>query len=214
MEGTSFIDFLQSIDQSITLFINSFHSVQSDQFWQFCSEKAAWIPLYIFAFLFMMKKAGWKRSLVFILAAVIGFMFCDQLSTVVKNYVSRLRPNYNSETMRQGLIVLESNGGFYGFFSAHAANAFCSGLCYCKAMKPALNKKQYMILSIVIYLWASLIAISRVFVGKHYFGDVLTGSIVGLAIGLIMSKIAEVICRHFIGHCDLVNNEKMAKVQE
>lgn len=198
MEGAAFIDSLINNDKQITLFINSLHSVASDQFWQFCSDKIAWIPLYAIAVLFMFRKVGWKRSIVYLVAITIGFLICDQLSGVVKDYVTRLRPNYTSETVRDGLIVLEERGGLYGFFSAHAANAFCTAVCYCKSMKPALEKKQYWILCFFAYLWASMVAISRVFVGKHFFGDVLAGTLVGLLIGLPVAKLATLFCRHFL----------------
>ena len=118
MAGIAFIDFIQGIDEDITLFINSFHSVASDQFWQFCSNKIAWIPIYVFAVIFLIKHIGWKRSLAFLVAIGLGFLFCDQLANLVKDAVSRLRPNYSYDATKQGLIVLESRGGFFGFFSA------------------------------------------------------------------------------------------------
>ena len=35
-----------------------------------------------------------------------------------------------------------------------------------------------------MFTWAALVAISRIFVGKHYTGDVIVGTIVGIAAGL------------------------------
>jgi undecaprenyl-diphosphatase len=194
MEGASFIDIIQGIDESITLFINSFHSVATDQFWQFCSNKIAWIPIYVFAVLFMVKEIGWKRSLAFLIAIALGFLFCDQLSNLVKDYVHRLRPNYSYDLTQHGLIVLESRGGFFGFFSAHAANAFCTAACYAKAFKYGKYKHTKAI-SVAAFTWASLVALSRVFVGKHYFGDVLAGALIGLVTGMVLANIAILILR-------------------
>ena len=38
-------------------------------------------------------------------------------------------------------------------------------------------------------IWAFLVAISRIFVGKHFLGDVIVGIIVGICIGLIISRL-------------------------
>lgn len=195
MAGIAFIDFIQGIDENITLFINSFHSVVSNQFWQFCSNKIAWIPIYIFAVIFLVKEIGWKKALVFLVAIGLGFLCCDQLANLVKGSVSRLRPNYSYGATQQGLIVLESRGGFFGFFSAHAANAFCAATCYVKALKFS-KYKHTRTLSAFVFLWACMVAISRVFVGKHYFGDVLVGTIIGVVIGLIMANLAELALRY------------------
>ena len=41
-----------------------------------------------------------------------------------------------------------------------------------------------------MFTGAALVGISRIFVGKHYLGDVLVGTIVGLAFGLAMGWLA------------------------
>ena len=47
------------------------------------------------------------------------------------------------------------------------------------------------------WIWASLVAISRVYVGKHFLGDVLVGVLVGLAIGYLMGYLARWVIRRF-----------------
>ena len=46
-----------------------------------------------------------------------------------------------------------------------------------------------------MYSWATLVAISRIFVGKHYLGDILAGSAIGVLAGLAFALIARQICR-------------------
>jgi undecaprenyl-diphosphatase len=41
-----------------------------------------------------------------------------------------------------------------------------------------------------MFTWAALVAISRIFVGKHYLGDVIVGTLVGLIIGYTLGVIA------------------------
>ncbi len=211
MAGIAFIDFIQGVDEDITLFINSFHCVASDQFWQFCSNKIAWIPIYVFAVIFLIKHIGWKRSLAFLVAIGLGFLFCDQLANLVKHSVSRLRPNYSYGATQHGLIVLESRRGFFGFFSAHAANAFCIAACYAKGLKYG-NYEHSKAVSVSAYVWAALVALSRVFVGKHYFGDILAGTIIGLIVGLILSNVTVLILKRIeAGYCKF---GKMTKVKQ
>ena len=38
--------------------------------------------------------------------------------------------------------------------------------------------------------WATMVAVSRIFVGKHYLGDVIVGSIIGAAAGLTFGYLA------------------------
>ena len=44
-----------------------------------------------------------------------------------------------------------------------------------------------------MFFWAAMVSISRIFVGKHYLGDVIVGIIVGAAAGYIFATIAKLI---------------------
>ena len=45
-----------------------------------------------------------------------------------------------------------------------------------------------------MFFWAFMVAISRIFVGKHYLGDVLVGIIVGSLAGHAFARLAELVC--------------------
>ena len=47
-------------------------------------------------------------------------------------------------------------------------------------------------------LWATLVALSRIFVGKHYLGDILAGAMIGAAAGLLFATVARLIIRRYI----------------
>ena len=42
----------------------------------------------------------------------------------------------------------------------------------------------------MLFIWALLVSVSRVFLCKHFVGDVLTGAVTGMAYGFLMSRIA------------------------
>ena len=179
------IDWLHSADQDITLTINSWTSPWTDSFWMMMSDKMFWIPAYVVCAYFLFARLGWKKALMVLASVAVAFALCDQLSNIVKHAVVRLRPSYSVRMLDGGLNVLEKRGGFYGFFSAHAANAFAIAVCLILGFR---NDKShsYNAFSKWVIIWASLVAVSRIFVGKHYLGDVLVGTVIGLTVGYLV----------------------------
>lgn len=189
---------VHQFDQQLTLTINSWYSNFSDPIWIFFSDKIVWIPMYVAIIALLIWKLGWKKGLVVTAAAALTFAFCDQFSNIVKHAVCRIRPLNDEFMITSGLHVLEQGGG-YSFFSAHAANAFgltCStftGMCAGYDPKPSWLKAY----GTWMFFWAAMVAISRIFVGKHYLGDVIVGSIVGSIGGLIFGYIAYKIIKKY-----------------
>ena len=95
-----------------------------------------------------------------------------------------------------GLHVLEK-GGRFGFFSAHSANAF--GLATCTLIGLRIDKRlKYRGYAAWMYTWATLVAVSRIFVGKHYLGDCIVGSIIGALAGLAFASLAKWVINRYI----------------
>ena len=187
------------LDQQLTLAINSWYSAFTDPIWAFFSNKVVWIPMYVAIVALLIWKLGWKRGLLIVAAAALTFGFCDQFSNLIKHAVGRIRPLHDEFMKAGGLHVLERGGG-YSFFSAHAANAFglaCStftGLRKCLTQKPQWLKAY----GSWMFFWAAMVSISRIFVGKHYLGDVIVGSIVGAIGGLAFGYLAYRIAKRYI----------------
>lgn len=180
---------IHHLDQQLTLTINSWNSAITDPFWTFMSLKLVWIPLYLGIIALLVWKLGWKKALITVLGVALTIGFCDQFANLIKNSTCRIRPVNDEWMVAQGLNILEWGGG-YSFFSAHAANSFgiagCSWLGLKLSTKDAtpVDTKIIKAFGWLMYTWASLVAISRIFVGKHYLGDVIVGTIVGIAGGL------------------------------
>ena len=49
-----------------------------------------------------------------------------------------------------------------------------------------LLKKYYSKIGWVMYIWAAMVAYSRIYMGVHYPGDVIVGSLVGILIGVLI----------------------------
>ena len=189
---------IHRFDQLLTLKVNSWNSPVTDPIWQFFSNIPVWIPMYALIISLMIWRLGWKKGLIVVLAALATFGFCDQSSNFIKDLVGRIRPLNDEFMLANGLNVLEKGTRSFSFFSAHAANAFglatstCLGLRLDKTWFPTGGKsviwgKAY---TSWMYFWAVMVGVSRVFVGKHYLGDVLVGSIIGAAAGYTFIKLA------------------------
>lgn len=187
---------LEQLDRNLTLLINGWNSPFSDPIWSFISDIPVWIPMYAAIVVFLIIRLGWKKGLIVVAAALLTFGFCDQFSNLIKDLTERLRPCNDPYMLNNGLHVLES-GGAYGFFSAHAANAF--GLAASTYIGIRMDKRlKYRGYAVWMFTWATLVAISRVFVGKHFLGDVIIGTIVGLAAGIAFGYLARWVCKRFL----------------
>lgn len=179
---------VHQFDQQVTLEINSWDSAFTDPIWEFFSDKYVWAPMYVAIIALLIWRLGWKKGLIAVAAALLTFGFCDQFSNVIKDAVGRLRPVNDEFMIASGLHVLERGGGF-SFFSAHAANSFGLAVSTFIGIKED-RRLRYRGYAGWMFFWASMVSISRVFVGKHYLGDVLVGIIVGAAAGYAFGALA------------------------
>ena len=202
---------IHEIDQVITLEINRWDTSLTDPIWQFFSSVPAWIPMYVLIAGLLTWKLGWKNGLIVLAAAGLTFGFCDQFSNLIKDAVERVRPLNDAFMLSNGLNVLEGSSRSFSFFSAHAANAFGLATCTFVAMKRILlpegscaksscsSMPRWMkAYAIWMFIWAPLVAVSRVFVGKHYLGDVTVGALVGTLAGYAFARLASWACQKFI----------------
>ena len=187
---------LEKADRLATLEINSWYSDFTDPIWAFFSDIPVWIPMYVIIVAFIIQRLGWKKGLVVVAGAVLTFAFCDQSSNLIKALTERLRPCNDPFMLHNGLHVLE-RGGSYGFFSAHAANAFGLASSTLIGLR-ADNRLKYNGYAAWMYVWATLVAVSRIFVGKHFLGDVIVGICVGAMAGWVFGRLARAVIKRFL----------------
>lgn len=177
------------IDQQATLWLNNLHTAPTDAVMQFFSIIPVWFPMYALIAALLFWRLGWKKGLAALIAMILVVVCCDQFANLIKNTVCRLRPLKDPYMLEHGLRVLEGGGGMYGFFSGHASNSFgfAVGSFLLLRQERRLKWRGY---ASWIFFWAFMVSISRIFVGKHYLGDVLVGAMAGSFIGWALASIA------------------------
>jgi undecaprenyl-diphosphatase len=167
---------IENLDQQLLLFLNSLNSPFWDQVMYAISGKLIWAPLYLAIMIYLGVK--FKRKFIVILFFIIlGITLADQISVhLFKNVFQRLRPCHEPEL--EGLVHLVKGecGGLYSFVSSHATNSF-----YVAFFSLLFIRKRWF--TVLIVLWASVVGYSRIYLGVHYPGDVVCGSILGAFVG-------------------------------
>ena len=121
---------------------------------------------------------GEKRGRITIVVLLIAASFSDALCfQVIKPWVGRIRPSHE---FYDYINLLVSKGGKYSFPSNHAANSFV----FATVLSYFYEKNKTF-----LYILASAIAFSRVYVGVHYPLDIVSGAIIGYIISWIILSI-------------------------
>ena len=185
-------------DRELFLSINSFHSPFFDEIMKTLSARAPWIPLYLIiaASLFFslkinftnkdkpfisIEKKDFRFGLIAFIGILIAFALSDFLSNQTKYIVERLRPGWDPLTIHLAR-VLEANRNSFSFVSSHATNVF--GFATITSL---IFKKNWY--SIFIFSWALLVCYSRIYVGRHFPGDILGGALLGFIFGYLLYRL-------------------------
>ncbi len=168
------------LDGSITnLIYNLPHNFIFNSFFGFFSIKgmSALIWLTIFFYLVFIEEKKHKEFIIFFLISLLISSFLANI--VIKNIIQRPRPLFqqcNNVTMKQ----CNKYPSDFSFPSGHAATSFAAATILAFFDR----KRKYF-----FYLIAILISFSRIYLGYHYFFDVIFGAFLGWLISKLIIKI-------------------------
>ncbi len=192
------MDTLLQLDRELFLFLNGFHSPLWDNFFWIHTSVIIWVPFYLSLLYVIFKEQG-KWGFITILAIVLLVVLCDQISsTVLKDSIQRLRPS--REPSLQGVVHLVNNktSGMYGFVSGHATNSF--GLALFTSL--LIRFRWY---TVFIMIWAAANSYSRIYMGVHYPGDIIGGTILGLSLGWLVYRLLKKVESRYAKEKYLIN---------
>ncbi len=167
-------------EEKLFSLINGSHTYFLDSvMWSFSSIKI-WLPIGMLIILGIVYKKSWKQWIPVLLAITLLFVLCDQFSShLIKPLVARPRPTHYPGIMEHVRTLFGYTGGKYGFISGHATNSFGFAI-----FSSLLFKNKFY--TSVVFLWAFIVAYSRIYLGVHFVSDILGGMISGLLIGYLV----------------------------
>ncbi len=165
------------MDTALTLFFNGSQSLYLDGIAWTATQTSTWLPLALVLLYVVIRTNDLRGILYFVLGVALSILLADQVaSSVFKPLVARWRPSHNPEIMYLVDVVRGYRGGSYGFFSSHAANTMAVATFVSLTMR---SKR----LAYWLGSWVLLNCWSRVYLGVHYVGDLLTGLLWGALVG-------------------------------
>lgn len=184
------LDTLLNIDRYMLLSLNGSDSL----FWDGCmlvyTSMAVWAPLALMLLYVLLKNNNIKDFLLLLFFVALVVLLTDQISSgLCKPFFARWRPTNDPMLMYAVDIVNETRGGKYGFTSSHAANSFGIATFIMLLIR---NKA----LSISLIIWAAMNAFTRIYLGVHYPGDILAGTVIGVVVGWAVYRLYLYIQNH------------------
>ena len=162
---------LDRIDSAVLLWVHDHHNDIFDLIMPIITDADNWV-LPILVLIFYLGFKGEKRGKITLVLLIFALALTDSIcAQLLKPFFERIRPSHLD---LDGLQLLVFKGGKWSMPSNHAANIFTFSVIL------SYFYKKY---KMPLFLLAYLIAFSRVYVGVHYLGDVIIGSIFGYALG-------------------------------
>jgi undecaprenyl-diphosphatase len=170
------LEAVTSLDRTLFYFLN--HSIQNSVFDVLMpfitrTDTLHWRITYAVMWLALVIKGGRTgRTIAVLLIPII--LVSDQLSSsVIKSWVGRIRPCHTLSDVR----LLVPCGSGLSFPSSHAVNNFAAAILF---------SFYYRRWTWAFVTFASLVALSRPYVGVHYPADIIGGALLGTIIASLI----------------------------
>lgn len=190
-----------ALDKELLLNLNGSDSLFWDGFMWMATSTFIWIPTAIILLYIIIKNNKIQEALLIIVMIALVITLADQIASgFCKPYFQRFRPTQDPEIMYLTDIVNGYRGGRFGFISSHAANTFALTVFLSLLMK----RKS---LTFMLILWAALNSYSRIYLGVHYPGDIIFGTLEGCIVGLLVYLLYQFLKKRFLYQPRCISNQ-------
>jgi undecaprenyl-diphosphatase len=167
-------------ERNLFFLLNGSDSAILDSIMWTISLSNIWFPFYLFVAFVVFFKTPIRQSVLILLIFVTLVTLTDQLSaSFARPFFERYRPGHHPDFSELAVMVGCGRGGRFGFFSSHATNVFGFATMLWLVFR---NKW----VTLVAFVWATAIAYSRIYLGRHFVTDVIAGIIVGILIAVML----------------------------
>jgi undecaprenyl-diphosphatase len=170
-----------ALDKELFVFLNGLGSPAFDGLWLFITKQTNWTPIFLLVFYLIYKKVGLKNLGIMILFIAFLILICDQTANLFKYTFERLRPC--NDLQIKDIIRVVKQSDTFSFFSGHATNSMATTVFVYLIMRK-YYKHIYL-----LFLFPLIFAYSRIYLGLHFPGDILTGYTFGATFGFLFYKI-------------------------
>jgi undecaprenyl-diphosphatase len=162
--------------------INHSHTPFMDALMWLFSGVPIWCPLVLVPLYFLLRRR--EDCLPACLAIGLILLLCCLIpACCFKPLFVRFRPTSHPLFMEQVVLLYNYTAdGPYGFISGHTTSAFgFAGL----SIRLVKNR----VYTVLILVWAGLMAYSRIYLGAHFISDVAGGCVVGVLLGWLVYRL-------------------------
>lgn len=195
-----FAENILEIDRHITLALNGSSSLFADNLMMIFTSTLTWVPVGILLLYIIIKNNDLPRVLAVFAALILCVAVSSSLSGICKALILRPRPCNDLVFMDLISTVNGYSCSGSGFFSAHSANTMAIAVFLALLFRRLRD-------SLWFFLWSLINGWSRIYLGVHYFGDVITGFAVGAIVGTLLFLLYERIASHMPKLSRVVSSE-------
>ncbi len=178
---------LQGIDSAVFVFINQTLANPLTDFSMPIITNDTFLRVGFAVAVLLLLWKGDNRLRRAALVSIVVLLIGDYISSsIIKPLVGRIRP-CNDPLMLANLHLLVNCGSGKSFPSSHATTAFTVAFFFWRVTPRVTRFAQRVIAGVMIV--ATLIALSRVFVGVHYPLDILSGGLLGGVVGCSLGRV-------------------------
>lgn len=168
------VNSLEQIDTFLFVFLNSvFSTTFLNYFFVAITDARFWIIPGVIAAVLYVKKMK-SQAVIILCLAIVTVAISDPVSSqIVKPLVGRHRPCHPDFLVQKAHFLLGFKNS-KSFPSSHATNMFALAMLF----SLFYNSRW-----LVFFFFAGIIGYSRIYVGVHYPGDIISGALLGMIIG-------------------------------